>query len=144
MSRKITECIAQRTSEERWLLLRPRCTCGSRFTGGTLVNLNRFKRGIQFQNELVKIVQGDIEIMVSLVTTGVWTDGLMRLLQVNSLSHPQNVIGHHVRHAVCCRHHVMQADGLLQWKEREYGGITYSALVRFLSPVFSHALTHAA
>lgn len=77
------------------------------------VDLNGFESGIQFQDEPVEIIQGNVEFRVAMVTAGMLVDGLLRRLQADGLAHPQNMIGYHLCHAFRCRHHVRGALRLL-------------------------------
>lgn len=108
------------------------CTCRRADARGTLVGLNGFKCRIQFQDELVEITEGNVEIRVTMVVagfreTGMLIDCLLRRVQADSLTHSQNVIGYHVGHAFSCRHLIRRAHRLLglpkteiQWREISY------------------------
>ena len=85
-----------------------RPTCSGAGGRGTLVQENGFKCGIQFQDDAVEVLQGDVEIVVSAVAMA--TGRLRSGTQSNRLAHSQNVVGHHVGHAFSCKHHVSRAD----------------------------------
>jgi len=104
------------------------CTCRGAEARRTSVDLDGFECGIQFQDQPVEVVQGDIEVVVPAVAAGLRETGMLmerRLLhprlQADGLAHSQDVAGYHLGHASGCRHHVRRA--LVFWtadtKERD-------------------------
>ncbi len=100
------------------------CTCRRADARGTLADPNGFKCRIQFQDELVEITQGNVEITVTMViagfrVTGMLIDCLLRRVQADSLTHSQNVIGYHMGHAFSCRHLIKRAQTSGTAKDRD-------------------------
>lgn len=124
-------------SVETKRLFLSRChTCRRADAWRTFVARDGFKRRIQFQDELVEILQGDVELVVLMVTAGVREARMLagcplRRVHVDSLTHSQDMIGYHVGHAFGCRNHDRKPHSLqagVEWREISYTPSSLSAL----------------
>lgn len=81
------------------------CTCGRAWGRAWCVDFDGFKCRIQFQDELVELFQGRVKFGL----IGTLINCVLCWIQVDGLTHSENVTGYHVGHAFSCRHHVRRA-----------------------------------